>query len=160
LLAHHVLKDDPRFNVEWQVGPNQAWIDSEFKSTNLDHVAALGYSQWAHSESQFTAQLEDGLSRVRQRDAFKGEHLSLAHNSSRMLGIILGCLALKEAGTETLTWCRGVLEKMRQKGDTSFDPLVPYLFYRALGKKIDATSHPKGNLYELALLDWAMRHGM
>lgn len=160
LLAHHVLKDDSRFNIEWQVGPTQSWVDSEFKPTNLDHVAALGYFQWAYPGSPFAAQLEDGLSRVRERDAFKGEHLSLANNPSRMLGIILGCLALKEAGTETLTWCRSVLEKMRQKGEVIFDPLVPYLFYRALGRKIDTTSHPKRSLYELALLAWAMRQGI
>jgi hypothetical protein len=160
LLAHHVLRDDPRFNIEWQVGCTQAWIQSEFRPTNLDHVAALGYFLWAHPGLQFTTQLQDGLSRIRERDAFKGEHLSLAHNPSRLLGIILGCLALQEAASETLTWCRAVLEKMRQKGDTDFDPLVPYLFYRAFGTKIDATSHPKGSLYELALLDWAMRQGM
>src|SRR5262249_28337741 len=34
------------------------------------------------------------------------------------------------------------------------------LFYRALGTKINATTHPKASLYELALLDWAMRHGI
>jgi hypothetical protein len=160
LLAHHVLKDDPRITIDWQVGCTPAWIESEFKPTNLDNVAALGYFLWAFPASQFTAQLQDGLSRIRERDAFKGEHLSLAHNPSRLLGVILGCLALPDGASETLTWCRSVLEKMRQKGDIGFDPLVPYLFYRAFGTKIDATVHPKGSLYELALLDWVMRHQM
>ncbi len=160
LLAHHVLKEDPRINIEWQVGCTQAWMETEFKPTNLDHVAALGYFLWAHRNPQFKAQLQEGLNRVRERDAFKGEHLSLAHNPSRMLGIILGCLALGESASDTLMWCRAVLEKMQQKGETDFDPLVAYLFYRAFGTKIKATSHPKGNLYELALLDWVSRHQM
>jgi hypothetical protein len=160
LLAHHVLKDDPRINIEWQVSCTTIWAESEFKPTNLDHVAALGYSFWAYPDSQFTGQLEDGLTRIRQRDAFKGEHLSLAHNPSRLLGIILGCLALQEAGNETLSWCREVLEKMRQKDDLGFDPLISYLLYRALGTKIGATSNRKASLYELCLRNWAWRNRM
>lgn len=160
LLAHHVLKDDRRISVEWQVGCTQEWIDTEFKPTNLDHVAALGYFLWAQPTSKFTPQLLDGLGRMRERDAFKGEHLSLARNPTRLLGIILGSLALGTAASETLTWCRDVLEKMRQKGLTDFDPLVPYLFFRALDAKIPAAPHSSPSLYELAFADWAIRHQM
>jgi hypothetical protein len=160
LLAHHVLKDNPRINIEWQVGCTPAWMETEFKPTNLDHVAALGYFLWAHQTSQFTPQLQDGLSRVRERDAFKGEHLSLARSPSRLLGIILGCIALGDAASSTFKWCQTVLEKMQQKGDMGFDPLVPYLFYLAFGTKVNAASQPKGTLYELALLDWMTRHQM
>ena len=109
LLSHHVLKDNPRITIEWQVGCPQAWIDTEFKATNLDHVSALGYFLWAKPTSKFKTQLLDGLSRVQERDAFKGEHLSLARNPTRLLGIILGSLALGDAGSETLHWCREVL---------------------------------------------------
>ncbi len=136
------------------------WIDTEFKPTNLDHVAALGYVLWAHPTSKVTPQLLDGLSRVRERDAFKGEHLSLARNPTRLLGIILGCLALGDAATETLHWCRDVLEKMQQKGATDFDPLVPYLFSRAFGAKIPITAHTGTGLYRLAFADWVIRHQM
>ena len=160
LLAHHVLKDDPRIGVEWQVGCTQAWMDTEFKPTNLDNVAALGYFLWTQPTSKFTPQLLDGLGRMRERDAFKGEHLSLARNPTRLLGIILGSLTLGDTALETLTWCRDVLEKMRQKGLTDFDPLVPYLFYRALGTKIPAAHAPAASLYELAFTDWAVRHQM
>jgi hypothetical protein len=160
LLAHHVLKEDPRISVDWQVGCTQEWIDTEFKPSNLDHVAALGYFMWAHPTSKFTSQLLDGLGRMRERDAFKGEHLSLARNPTRLLGIILGSLALGNAALETLTWCREVLEKMRQKGLTGFDPLVPYLFFRAFGAKIPAAHHNSPSPYELAFADWAIRHQM
>jgi hypothetical protein len=135
-------------------------METEFKPTILDHVAALGYSLWAQPTSQFKPQLLDGLSRVQERDAFKGEHLSLAHSPSRLLGIILGCIALGDAASNTLTWCRSVLDKMQQKGDTGFDPLVPYLFYRAFGTKVNAASQRRSTLYELALLDWMTRHQM
>jgi hypothetical protein len=160
LLAHHVLRDDPQINIEWQVGCNQSWVDNEFKPTNLDHVAALGFFLWAHPTTHYTAQLLDGLSRVRDRDAFIGEHLSLAHNPSRLLGILLGALALGHEGLETLEWCRDVLNKLQQKADTTFDPLVPYLFYRAFGTKISIASNQKTNLYELAVADWLMRNQM
>lgn len=160
LLAHHVLKDDPRIDIAWQVGCTPSWMETVFKPTNIDHVAALGYFLWAHGTSQFTSQLREGLSRVRERDAFIGEHLSLAHNPSRLLGIILGCIALGNEASETLMWCRAVLEKMRQKGDMDFDPLLPYLYYRAFGTKIDTAAHPKASLYELTLLDWLSRHQM
>jgi REase_DpnII-MboI len=160
LLAHHILKDDSRISVDWQVGCTQEWIDTEFKPTHLDHVAALGYFLWAQPTSKFTAQLLDGLGRMRERDAFKGEHLSLSHNPTRLLGIILGSLALGAAASETLTWCREVLEKMRQKGLTDFDPLVPYLFFRAFDEKVSAAPHSTPSLYELAFADWAIRHQM
>ncbi len=97
---------------------------------------------------------------MRERDAFKGEHLSLARNPTRLLGIILGSLALGTAASETLTWCREVLDKMRQKGVTEFDPLVPYLFFRAFNEKISVAPHGTPNLYELAFSDWAIRHQM
>ncbi len=160
LLAHHVLKDDPRITIEWQVGCTQGWIDTEFKPTNLDHVSALGYAQWAKPTSSFSPQLLEGLSRVRERDAFKGEHLSLARNPTRLLGIILGSLALGDAGSETLFWCSEVLEKMKQKGLTGFDPLVHYLFFRAFGTKIPIAVHSEMSLYQLAFNDWVFRHQM
>jgi hypothetical protein len=159
LLAHHALRDDPRTTIEWQVGCTQAWIDTEFRPTTLDHVSALGYYLWANPASKFRPQLLDGLSRVRGRDAFKGEHLSLARNPTRLLGIILGSLALGNVGSETLFWCREVLEEMQQKRMTDFDPLVPYLFFRAFGTKIPIAAHTS-NLYELAFADWVRRHQM
>ncbi|HXR75385.1 MAG TPA: hypothetical protein VN737_05385 [Bryobacteraceae bacterium] len=160
LLAHHVLRDNPLVNIDWQVGCTQEWIDGDFKPTNLDHVAALGYFLWANPTSKFMPQLLDGLGRIRERDAFKGEHLSIAHNPTRLLGIILGSLAAGGAGADTLTWCRDVLEKLEQKGEADFDPLVPYLFYRALNRKINISRQCKGTLYELALIDWVIRQGM
>lgn len=160
LLAHHILRDDPRISVEWQVFCSQSWIDTEFRPTNLDDVAALGYSLWVQPAPQFTPQLLDGLSRVRKRDAFKGEHLSLARNPTRLLGVILGSLVLDKSGLETLAWCREVLTKMHEKGMASCDPLVPYLSFRAFGTRIAITTDPATSLYELALSDWLLRHKM
>ncbi len=160
LLAHHILRENALVHIEWQVGCTQEWVDSEFKPINLDHVAALGYYLWANPTSKFMPQLLDGLSRIRERDAFKGEHLSIAHNPSRLLGIILGSLAAGDAGAETLTWCRAVLERLEQKGEADFDPLMPYLFYRAMNRKINISHHHKATLYELALLDWVIRQDM
>lgn len=157
LLAHHVLKDNSLIRIEWQVGCTQAWANDEFKPTHIDNVAALGYFLWSHPTSKFTSHLLEGFSRVRERDAFKGEHLSLARNPSRLLGILLGCLALGDAASETLTWCRAVLEKM-QHISTGSDPLMPYLFFLAFNKKLNAKSHPTDNLYELAVWDWLTRH--
>ncbi|MSM38690.1 MAG: hypothetical protein GJT30_03580 [Geobacter sp.] len=158
LLAHHILKDNPFISIDWQVGCTQVWIDMEFKPTNLDHVSALGYFQWAQPVSKFTHQLLDGLSRVRERDAFKGDHLSLARNPTRLLGIILGCLAMGDAASETLLWCRDVLEKMNQKNMSNFDPLLSYLFYRASGTKIPIAPHSSSSLYQLAFSEWAIHH--
>jgi hypothetical protein len=162
LLSHHVLKDDPRITFDWQVLCTQAWMDSEFRPSTLDHVAALGYSFRAQPNTAYAAQLLDGLTRISERDAFKGDHLSIARNPTRLLGVILGCLALGEPASQTLQWCRDVLEAMRQKGLTGFDPLVPYLFYQACGAKIPIIPDTAGarNLYELAFTDWAIRQGM
>lgn len=160
LLAHHVLRDDARIRVEWQVGCTQEWMDKEFKPITLDHVAALGYFVWAQQTSRYTPQLLDGLSRVRGRDAFKGEHLSLARNPSRLLGIILGCLAIGDEASETMAWCRDVLTKMRDNGLADSDPLVPYLYFRAFGARIASDTRSNSSLYELALMDWVVRNQM
>jgi hypothetical protein len=158
LLAHHVLKDDPRISVDWHVACTDAWITDEFRATNLDHVAALGYCFWAEPTSKFNPQLLDGLERMRERDAFKGEHLSIARNPTRLLGIILGSLAAGDS--ETLAWCRDVLHKMEQKGLATIDPLVPYLYFRAFGTKIPVMPQDAASLYQLAFSDWAIRHQM
>jgi hypothetical protein len=160
LLAHHILKDDPRIAIEWQVECTQAWIDAEFKPINLNNVSALGYTHWAKPNPKFKVQLTDGLSRVRERDAFMGEHLSLARNPTRLLGIILGSLAIGDAGSETLLWCKEVLEEMHRKGMVGFDPLVGYLFFRAFNTKIPIAAHTSASLYQLAFADWVIRHQM
>jgi len=160
LLANHVLKDDSRIGVEWQVWCTQNWIDTEFRPTHLDHISALGYCLWAQPTFKFTTQLLDGLSRVRERDAFKGEHLSIARNPTRLLGIILGCRALGESASETLYWCRDVLQNMQKKGWIDCDPLIPYLFFRAFDQKIQITLHSNENLYDMAFADWVIRHQM
>jgi hypothetical protein len=158
LLAHHVLKDDPSANIDWQVWPTQDWIKSEFKATNIEHVAALGYALWAKPGLPFAVQLTEGLNRVVERDAFIGEHLSLARSPSRLLGVILGALALGEPGAKALEWCRSVLHEMERRGTTDFDPLVHYLFFRAFGRKFDITSSSDAELYRLAFRDWCSRH--
>ncbi len=158
LLAYHILKNDPCITIEWQVDCTQTWLDKEFKPTNIEHVSALGYTLWAKPNSRFEALLLDGLNRVRERDAFKGEHLSLARNPKCLLGIILGSLALGAAGLETLLWCKEVLEKMKQKGMVDFDPLVLYLFYRAFGTKIPIIPQSAMSLYQLAFTEWVIRH--
>ena len=160
LLAQHVLCDDLLVKIEWHVGCTQEWVESKFKPTNLDHAAALGYFIWANPTSRFMPQLLDGLSRVRERDAFKGEHLSIARSPTRLLGIILGSLAAGGAGVETLTWCRDVLEKLEQDRDAAPDPLVRYLYYRAFNRKVDVAHQRKGTPYDLAVLDWMIRRGM
>ena len=160
LLAHHVLKDDSRTKIDWQVACTPLWIETVFKPTNIDHVSALGFHVWSQQTPQFTSQLTDGLERVRDRDAFLGEHLSLAHSPSRLLGIILGSIALGDTATETLAWCRDVLDKLKERGDTEFDPLMPYLSYRAFGTKAALAPKQNSSLYELALFDWLLRHQM
>jgi hypothetical protein len=59
---------DPRIGVDWQVCCTQAWMDTEFRPTNLDNLAALGYFLWTQPTSKFTPQLLDGLRRMRERD--------------------------------------------------------------------------------------------
>lgn len=160
LLAHHILRDDSRIAVDWQVKCTAEWIANQFKPTNLDHVAALGYSVWDGNQSEFANDLLDGLNRIRDRDAFKGEHLSLARSPSRLLGVLLGSLALEDQAPEPFAWCRAVLTRMKQKQEIGPDPLVSYLFFRAFGDKVLATLPVEASLYEAAFTDWMIRHQM
>ncbi len=157
LLAYHILKDNPRVKVDWQVLCTADWVTTHFRATQLDHVVALGYSSWENRALFYADKLREGLSRVRERDAFKGEHLSIARSPTRLLGIVLGCLALGDDAAETLCWCRQVLEKMRQRGMTDFDPLASYVLYRASGTRIALASPTDTDLYRLAFADWVYR---
>lgn len=160
LLAHHVLKEELRIPFDWQVACTQDWIDTEYKATNLDHVAALGFCAWDRIGARSASQLLEGLARINQRDAFLGEHLSIARNPTRLLGVLLGSLALGEAGAETLAWCQSTLERMQQKGSSNLDPLVSYLRYRAFGKKVALPGHDIATPYGKSFVDWAVRQGM
>lgn len=160
LLARHILGDDPRLGIDWEVLCTQEWVDGQFRPGTLDHVAALGYSQWTRPVAAFTPRLIDGLSRIRERDAFSGEHLSLARNPTRLLGIILGCRATGDSASDTLVWCQQVLDEMKRKAMTGFDPLVFYLFFRAFDQKPGLTLSAEPSLYELAVVDWISRHQM
>jgi hypothetical protein len=160
LLAHHVLKDNIRFNIDWQVLCNELWIEQHYRAATLDHVAALGYSMWASHVYTMAAKLLEGFERIRERDAFKGEHLSLARNSTRLLGIILGAKSLGDEGKETLAWARTVLEGMQQRGLSKGDPLFPYLYFRAWDTPIPVEAGSDLTLYMLSLQDWFVRHRM
>jgi hypothetical protein len=158
LLAHHILKDDPFVSFDWQVGLTQDWVTREYRVTNVEHVSALGYYLWATPSLLFTSELMSGLERVVERDAFKGEHLSLARRPSRLLGIVLGARALGADGENALKWCQSVLEEMKKRGSTDFDPLVSYLLYRAYGARVSIGATAGSELYDLCFFDWAIRH--
>lgn len=160
LLAHHVMRDEPRAGLEWQVFCTQEWMNDHFRPTNLDHVAALGYSMWTRPVPSFMPQLTEGLSRISERDAFSGEHLSLARNPTRLLGVVLGCHAAGTHVSGIMSWCQGVLGEIKQRGIAKSDPLVPYLAFRACGEKIKARFSLEPSLYELAVTEWFTRHQM
>jgi len=160
LLAHHILRTDPFATFEWQVGITQDWITNHFKATTLDNVVALGYFAWGFPSANYSQELNDGLARITERDAFKGEHLSIAHSPSRLLGIILGALALGSLGVQPLKWCQAVLEQLRTRGEMSFDPLLPYLFFRAFEKRMNLAIPLEASLYERAFADWMIRQQM
>ena len=122
LLAHHVLKEDPRICVDWQVLCTHEWASTQFQPTNLDHVAALGYSSWAQPAPLLRDRLLDGLARVRERDAFKGQHLSIARNPTRLLGIILGCLALGTDAVGNPSVVQGCARKNATEGNGRLRP--------------------------------------
>jgi hypothetical protein len=115
---------------------------------------------WGTRSANYSEELADGLSRITERDAFKGEHLSIARSPSRLLGILLGALALGNSGSQALKWCQAVLEELKARGETSFDPLVPYLFFRAYEKKVTLTVSTTASLYERASADWMIRQHM
>lgn len=156
LLAHHILRDCPWVNIHWQVLCTSDWIRTEYRSTNAEHIAALGYSASETCVPDLISPLSDGLARITHRDAFKGDHLSLAYNPSRLLGIYLGAVAAGGAGKAAIRWCNTVLEKIQQVRVSSSDPLMRYLFYLARNTKISAMSSAS-TLYELAFLEWANR---
>lgn len=157
LLIFHILKNVKALEIEWNVFCSEKWIEENYKPTMLDHVAALGFMYWEEQNPNYKANLLDGLNRVTDRDAFKGGHLSIANSPSRLLGIILGSLALKSEGEKALAWCKDVLNKMGQKDMLNFDPLVKYLLYLVFNKKI-SVDVDESSLYQQSFSDWVFRN--
>jgi len=156
LLAHHILENNAFIDIEWEVGCSQEWIETQFKPANLEHVAILGYALWGQRTTKYQEQLLEGLCRIQKRDAFRGGHLSLAHQPKYLLGIILGSIALEKDGADALNWCKEVLHKIEQEKSNP-DPIIGYLIYRAFKHK-RMISDSDSSLYQLAFMDWGIRH--
>lgn len=161
LLAQHILRDDQWAKINWDVECSPSWLKAEFKITNLDSVVALGYSMWQRFRAENEGYLKEGLQRVIGRDPFKGGHLSLARNPSRLLGLVLASSCLQDKGFIALTWCKELLSQIESKfSDERLDPLYSYIRCRADGSKAPLDYSAKLDLYELSFLDWAVRRDL
>jgi hypothetical protein len=162
LLANHILSSDPYARIEWNVVCSSEWMTAEFKPTNLECVSALGYSMWLHFRSEFVPQLKDGLERVMSRDPFSQTHPSLVRNPSRLLGLVLGALALRDNGRDFLSWCRELLDKAKNTFSTGAqaDPLHSYVRHHAFGEKVSLDLWSDERLYVLSFYDWIFRQGV
>lgn len=160
LLSRHILVGDSWADVSWQVDCNAGWIAESYKATSLECVASLGYSMWERFNPEHAPLLADGLTRITGRDPFSGGHLSLARNPARLLGVVLGALALGEDGVATKAWCDNVVTKVRSgnRGE-HLDPLYFYIQHRCSGTRI-ALNYTSSDLYDLSFSDWVHRRGI
>ena len=161
LLAHHVLKDDPRISVEWQVGCTQEWIDTEFKPTHLDHVAALGYFLWAQPTSKFHGSTAGWPWTDARERRFQGRTPESRAQSNSIAWHHLGCLALGDCRRRKRSPGAGKCSKKcaRRASRTSIRWCLTFSS-EPLTERYRATAHSAASLYELAFADWAIRHQM
>ncbi len=155
LLAYHVLGQDRHAAIEWNVHCTARWLSDVYNPGNIDCIAALGVSHYHAKVLGCQAELRAGLDRVIQRDAFSGDHLSLANNPSRLLGIALGARAVSHQSAQS--WLLGILETLRQRNGEAADPLYAYVRYHVAGAAATLSRAANPSLYERCAHDWLLR---
>lgn len=141
LFAHHILKDISDCRIEWQVACDDEWLES-FDEQNAHHIACLGYSLRGediddNAEKKFIR----AFKLLKEREPFKGSHVSFPYQCSTFLGIVLGAKTIKDEKwrKSALEWLKWVLEERLREGQVSsfLDLFYKYIAYNISDKPVE-----------------------
>lgn len=166
LFAFHVLGHESVFPITWDVNcATEEWLASNTsRLSNAPMLAELGYALYHFSTtaSQDMRQIfAASLEKLRLRNPFPEDHMSFAYRPVEFLGLALGSLALRDAGSSYRAWLTEVLADPRHVSASTYHALLfGYSRYRLTGESNtvhDLRSYR--SVEELALVEWSIRQG-
>lgn len=166
LFAHHVLRNIKEFGIKWQVICDNEWLEKSFDEKNVYNIACLGYSINVNGVNGAAKErFVKAFHLLKQRDHFKGSHVSFPFQPSTFLGLILG---VKKITDETwrkrsIEWLTGILDKRIEIGQIpSFhDLFYKYIRHYLTGQKIqirDFSSY--SSIEELSVLEYTLKRNI
>lgn len=166
LFAFHVLGHEPAFSITWDVNcATEEWLaNNTSRLSYAPALAALGYALYHFSAtaSQDMRQIfAAGLEKLRLRNPFPEDHMSFAYRPVEFLGLTLGSLALREAGSNYRAWLTRVIDDPRHVSASTYHALLfGYSRYRLTGERNTVYDlRPYMSVEELALVEWCIRQG-
>lgn len=161
LFAHHILRDISECRIEWQVKCDDQWLQS-FDEQNAHHIACLGYSlQGQDIDDKAEKRFIRAFELLKEREPFKGSHVSFPYQCSTFLGIVLGAKTIKDEKwrKSALEWLKLILEERLKEGQVSsfLDLFYKYIGYNILGKPIEIKDmSPYSSLEDMSFLTHLM----
>ncbi len=157
LFAHHILSNFSELGIEWQVACDSGWLDS-FDEKNVHHVACLGYSLYSQAIDIKTGKaFIKAFDLLREREPFKGTHVSFPYQCSTFLGLVFGAKTIQNQNWRkgALEWLKKLLEERLKPGDISsfLDLFYKYITYHISGKPVEIRDiTPYSSLEDMSFL--------
>lgn len=157
LFVHHILSNFSGLGIEWQVTCDSGWLGS-FDEKNVHHVACLGYSLYSQDIDIETGKtFIKAFDLLKERETFKGTHVSFPYQCSTFLGLVLGTKTIQDENwrKSTLEWLKKVLEKRLKLGDISsfLDLFYKYIAYHISDKPVEIRDiSPYSSLEDMSFL--------
>lgn len=114
-LAYHFCNADSRLPVSWNVHCDGNWLENNYDPANIGSVATLSYTVDALNKREWAGKLSEGLKRAASRDASFSSSFSPIHDSSVMVGLVLGGKYLSESSNEYIAWLTNIVSKLKNE---------------------------------------------
>jgi len=157
LLARHLLSGDSRFNIEWDVNCDEAWMRDVYDASNLACVAALAYTIRATGDGTYLANLENGLTRATTRDPEAAGHGTALHDIGVLVGLCIGAQLLRNRSERYAVWCLSVARRLAQTSRGRTDALTCYACRLCTDDPLAPTLDMQSPTDSRAAFDWWFR---
>ncbi|WP_333981577.1 hypothetical protein [Burkholderia gladioli] len=157
LLAKHLLSGDPRFNIEWDVNCDEAWMRDVFDASNLACVAALAYTIRSTGDGTYLVHLENGLTRAAARDPEAAGHGTALHDIPVLVGLCIGAQLLRARSDRYAIWCLSVARQLAQTPRGRTDALTYYACRLCTDDPLAPTLDMQSSTDFRAAFDWWFR---
>lgn len=166
LFAYHVLGDIPELPLVWNVNCATAdWLQENAARLGYFPVlGSLGYALYHFGMAAPRATWEafaDGVNRLRPRELFPQDQISVALQPVAFLGLALGSKALGDNGADHRAWLLSVLDHPRLARATAFHRLHHSYVRNQLSGAAAVVDDVRHFSYpdEQALLLWSIARG-
>jgi hypothetical protein len=157
LFARHLLADDMRFNIDWDVDCDDAWMRDAYDPSNLACVAALAYTIHATGDGTRLVELENGMTRATSRDPEAAGHGTALHDIGVLIGLCIGAQLLKGRSETYAVWCLSVAQQLAQTPRGRTDALICYACHLFANTHSEPTADVRSPVETRAAFDWWSR---